>query len=148
MATSKKKTVKKSAKKVAKKKAAKKTAKKVVKEHNLSFIPPHADMPFVPTEIKAREWLPFDLTDQEKISIGQELSALKENLDKTQQELKQITNRFRNNIKLYESEINSRFNILRDGFESRQVNCTKRVDFDKKTVEFHYENKLISTRPL
>lgn len=96
--------------------------------------------------IKKEMW--FTLTEKETNVLGRGIGRLYTEKSKKENELKDITKRFRQEIGEFESDIAEKVNVINAGKEFRDVDCEEILDFGKEEVRYMFNKKVHISRPM
>lgn len=89
---------------------------------------------YVEPDIKYR-FLPVQLTKAEVDVKHNELIEAMDALDQVEREFEEVKKEFKTKIQARENRIEEVRNVIKSGFERRDVECVQRFNYDKLTVE-------------
>lgn len=86
------------------------------------------------------------LTKEEVHDFGKESAELDRQIDDKELELKEETERRKGEIKTLQSDMRKKLRLIRQGFETRNVECEEIKDFNRNVVEYYYQGEMVHER--
>jgi hypothetical protein len=99
-------------------------------------------------EYEVKENIIFDLTDAELLKIAKTASLLTSQKREKANELKNKTDDLKEEIKGIEADIRFNLKLIEVGKQGRDVDCLKRIDFDRKIVQWLFAGVVMKERAL
>jgi len=96
--------------------------------------------------IKKELW--FDLTEKETVEFGRSIGHFYTEKAKKENELRDISKKFKQEIGEFESEIAEKVAVINARKEFREVECVEILDFQKKEVRYTVKGKVHVSRPM
>lgn len=101
-----------------------------------------------PVGEKIKRALPFKLNDEQKARKGEQAALLSKKLAEVVEKKKEEVAKFTASIKNLQNQIHDRLRCIEEGIERREVECTEVKNFNENQVEYHFEGKVLETRPM
>lgn len=110
---------------------------------------PQAEEEKQPTRLRTiSKDLAIKLTEAEFAEKGKAAAEKRQEINKLEIEFEFIKKGFQSKIKLAEAELSETLRIISAGYETREVECEEKADFDRGVVEIHYKGDLYEERPM
>lgn len=90
----------------------------------------------------------FTLTEAEIVHRAKEAARIRNEKLLMEVELKDHQKLVKKDIEKKEEELHELMNVVRTGKESRILPCEMEKDFDRHTMKYFYDGKLVDERPL